>query len=400
VPPGTYTFRVKGTNNDGLWNETGREIGITITPPFWEIWWFRILAVVIVAGVVGVVVRNRLRNIAILRESEERFRTLFENAPLCVFELDMTHSPARIIRANQESERTYGWLAVEFAAASLDKIFPDAARSVRQRLMDSLNAGEMVTIESTGLRRDGTEFPTRLSGTGLAMGHAILVVEDITVEKERRSEEEAIAEERRRIAREIHDGLAQDLAGLRFRVGLWHDLVNDDPAQMHAELDGLRDLLSRNIREVRRSIFALRPVALDELGFYPALHEFITEFGEQNQVHTDLRIEGPPERLPAFLEPVLFRIVQESLNNISKHAQARMAWIVLDLAAPAVVSLSVRDDGVGFDPAHQEQFAQHGHLGLKQMRERVERRKGTFEIHSQPGQGTEIRAVLPLGEVK
>jgi PAS domain S-box-containing protein len=403
VPPGKYTFRVKGTNNDGLWNEGGRAINITITPPFWETWWFRILAVVMVAGVVGVVVRNRLRNIAILRESEERFRTLFENAPLCVFELDMTYSPARIIRANQESERTFGWSAAEFATTSLDRIFPAGAQPNVQRLVDSVNVGQTATMESTGLRRDGTEFPIRLSATGEpgpGLKQAILAVEDITAEKERRSEEEAIAEERRRIAREIHDGLAQDLAGLRFRVGLWHDLVNDDPAQMHAELDGLRDLLSRNIREVRRSIFALRPVVLDELGFYPALREFITEFGEQNQVHIDLRIEGPPERLPAFLEPVLFRIIQESLNNVSRHAQAGMAWIVLDLVSPVAVSLSVRDDGVGFDPAHLEPFAQRRHLGLKQMRERVERRQGRFEIHSQAGQGTEIRAVLPLEEGK
>jgi PAS domain S-box-containing protein len=411
LPPGDYVFRVKGTNNDGLWNEEGQSINITIAPPFWETWWFRILAVVMVVAAVGVVVRNRLKNIAILRESEARFRTLFENAPLCVFELDMTHSPPCIIRANQQSERTFGWSATEFAATSLDRIFPAAARPNVQRMMDTLNVRETATMESTGLRRDGTEFPIRVSATGLALSRvegklgpglkqAILAIEDITVEKERRSEEEAIAEERRRIAREIHDGLAQDLAGLKFRVGMWHELVDDDPAQMHAELDSLQGLLSKNIREVRRSIFALRPVALDNLGFYPALREFITEFGEQNQVHIDLRIEGPPERLPAFLEPVLFRIVQESLNNVSKHAQAQVAWIVLDLASADIVSLSVRDDGVGFDPAHLEQFVQRGHLGLKQMRERVERRKGTFEIRSQPGSGTEIRAVLPLGEVK
>jgi signal transduction histidine kinase len=269
--------------------------------------------------------------------------------------------------------------------------------------MNSLNVGETATVESTGLRRDGTEFPIRVSATGEpgpGPKQAILAIEDITAEKERRSEEEAIAEERRRIAREIHDGLAQDLVGLKFRVGLWHELVDDAPAQMHAELDGLQQLLGKNIREVRRSIFALRPVALDELGFYPALREFITEFGEQNQIHVDLRIEGPLERLPAFLEPVLFRIVQESLNNISKHAQAPMAWIVLDLESPDVVSLGIRDDGTGFDPAHLEQFVQRGHLGLKQMRERVERLKGTFEIRSQPGSGTQIHAVLPLGEVE
>jgi PAS domain S-box-containing protein len=399
LPPGEYTFRVKGTNNDGVWNETGRAVRIAITPPFWQTWWFRVLAAAIVLGVTSAVVGARMRYIAVLRESEERFRALFENAPLCVFELDMTQTPPRIIRANRQSERVYGWATAEFTTVSLDSIFSPTARPALERMMNTLSAGETLAVESTGLRRDGTVFPVRISATGRA-GHdlkrAILAVEDITAEKERRSEEEAIAEERRRIAREIHDGLAQDLAGLRFEVRLWHKLVDEDPARMHAELDNLQELLSQNIREVRRSIFALRPVALDELGFYPALHQFISEFGEQNQLHVDLRIAGPPERLPAFLEPVLFRIVQESLHNIGKHAQASMAWIELDLESPNAVTLSVRDDGLGFDPAILDPIVQRGHLGLKQMRERVENLRGAFELHSQPGSGTEIHVVLPL----
>jgi PAS domain S-box-containing protein len=399
LPPGEYTFRVKGSNNDGIWNETGRVLGITITPPFWQTWWFRGLAAAIVLGVASAALGARMRYVAVLRESEERFRALFENAPLCVFELDVTQTPPRIIHANRQSERVYGWATTEFTAVSLDSIFSPAARPTLERMIKTLSAGETLTVESTGLRRDGLMFPVRVSATG-ELGHdlrrAILAIEDITVEKERRSEEEAIAEERRRIAREIHDGLAQDLAGLRFEVGLWHKLVDEDPARMHAELDNLQEWLSKNIREVRRSIFALRPVALDELGFYPALRQFIGEFGEQNQLHLDLRIAGPPERLPAFLEPVLFRLIQESLNNVGKHAQASMVWIELDLESPDVVTLRVRDDGVGLNPALLDQIVPGGHLGLKQMRERAENLKGRFELLSQPGGGTEIRVVLPL----
>jgi signal transduction histidine kinase len=321
----------------------------------------------------------------------------------------MTTTPPHIMRANRRSEKVYEWSAAELTTAGLglDSIFPPDALPALKRMMDTLSAGETVAAESAGLRRDGTAFPIRVSATGLALSEAegeagpdlkraILAIEDITAEKERRSEEEAIAEERRRIAREIHDGLAQDLAGLRFRMRLWHKLVDDDPAQMHAELDGLQGLLGKNIREVRRSIFALRPVALDELGFYPALRQFIREFGEQNQLHIDLRVEGPTERLPAFLELVVFRIIQESLNNVAKHSQASMVWMALDLASPDAVRLSVRDDGVGFDPAILDPLLQRGHLGLRQMRERVEKLKGTFELYSQEAKGTEIRIVLPL----
>ena len=100
--------------------------------------------------------------------------------------------------------------------------------------------------------------------------------------------------------------------------------------------------------------------------------------------------------LPTFLEPVLFRIIQESLNNVAKHAQAGMVWVGLDLASPDAVTLSVRDDGVGFDPAILDDIVQRGRLGLKQMRERVENLAGTFELRSEPGSGAEIQVVLPL----
>lgn len=398
LPPGTYTFRVKGSNNDGVWNEAGQALRITITPPFWATWWFRVTVGAVVLGILYVVVRLRLRTIAVLRQSEERFRALFENAPLCVFELDTTTDPPRIIRANRKGRHLFAWPEEELAG-TLDRVFPPADWPAVQRLLRALQAGETATLPSSGLSRDGTVFPVRVSATGEPgpdRKRVILTLEDTTAEKARRSEEEAIAEERRRIAREIHDGVAQDLAGLRFRVRLWHNLVDDNPAQMHTELDGLREVLGKNIREVRRSIFALRPVALDELGFYPALHQFVDEFAEQNQLHINLRITGPPEQLPNFLEPVLFRMIQEALNNVGKHAQAQMVWLTLDLTSPDVIALHIQDDGVGFDPAMLEQMARSGHLGLKQMRERVEKLNGTLDLHSQRGTGTAIHAVLPL----
>jgi len=401
VPPGTYTFRVKGSNNDGIWNEEGLAVRIVITPPFWATWWFRGLVTAVALGIVSGIYLVRARNTAALREREERFRTLFENAPLGVFEVDLSQSPPQILRANQEAARIYGWTAAELGAMPLDQLIADGAETDLERLLDRLRAGETITLESTHRRRDGSEFPTRVSAALQRASRrgqaAIVIVEDITMEKVWRSEEEAIAEERRRIAREIHDGLAQDLVSLRMRARLWHKLVDEAPHKMHAELDALRDLLSDNIREVRRAIFALRPVALDELGFYPALRQFAADFGEQNPVRVDLRLPDTEERLPAFLEAVLFRIVQESLHNVARHAQASTVQVELNLEEAGTVQLIIRDDGVGFDPALLEQAARSGHLGLKQMRERVVGLKGTFSLRSAPGQGTEIRVGLPVG---
>jgi signal transduction histidine kinase len=311
-----------------------------------------------------------------LQESEARYRTLFEDAPLCIFEVDLAQTPPTILRANRQTEA-----------------MPD-----HQWLSGLHLAGETVTFEATHRRKDGSPFPVRFSATPVSASepkHIILAVEDITAEKNRRSEEEAIAEERRRMAREIHDGLAQNLASLRLRARLWHNVIDEHPERMHDEVEAMRDFLSEQIREVRRSIFALRPVALDELGFYPALRQFVDDFGEQNRLRIDLRILGAEGPLPSLLEPVLFRIVQEALNNVSRHAEATSASIDLDLRNASFPVLVIRDDGQGFDTTALERASRLGHLGLTQMRERVEELGGTLQVQSRAGRGTEIRVVLP-----
>ncbi len=333
------------------------------------------------------------------RDSERRFRTLFENAPLCIFEVDLTQTPPTVTRANRRAKQVYGWPPQELVSASMDRIIPPHAMPEVAQIVDVLRMGKTVAIESVNQRHDGSLFPVRVNAASVTvsdLSHVILAVEDITVEKARRSEEEAIAEERRRIAHEIHDGLAQNLAALRFRVRQWHNLVDTDPAQMHVELAELREVLSDSIIEVRRSIFALRPVALEKRGFFSALHQFATDFGKYYEVRVNLDTSGLQVRLPEFLELALIRVVQEALNNVGKHAQASAVWITLALEATHTVALTIRDDGRGFDLASLDQAAQYGHLGLKQMRERIEQVSGTLSIQSQPGSGTEIQVMFPL----
>jgi PAS domain S-box-containing protein len=326
---------------------------------------------------------------AALLESEERFRTLADTAPFCILEVDMSHTPPTVLWANRRAEEFYGATSHVFPANIVEAIIP----------ADAIQAGKPLTIETFHTRRGKSRIPVRvraISEPAPAQNRVIITVEDIATEMSRRSEEQALAEERRRIAHEIHDGLAQDLAALRVRVALWHDLVDQDPTRMHVELDALQNLLSKNIRDVRRSIFALRPLALEEMGFLPALRQFIAEFGEQNQLHVDLTILGPEDRIPSALEPMLFRIIQEALNNVARHAQAEMAWVEMDLQAPDSLSLEVRDNGVGFSTAILDQAIRQGHLGLAQMRERVHAGNGTLLVNSQPGTGTVVRVVLPV----
>jgi len=336
------------------------------------------------------------------RANEQRFRHLFENAPLCILEVDVSSTPPVILAANRRAEAVYGWSAEEFAAVPLGILVPREARPAIGRLTRCVRAGETVTIETTNRRRDGTIFPARVIATPeIEMGphadHMVVAVEDITAEKQRRSEAEAIDKERLRIAQEIHDGVVQDLATLRLRTSVWHDLVNANSAQMHVELDELKAILDEGIANMRRAIFALRPVALDEVGLFPALRQLTADFENQYQAYVNVDISGSEERLPSRLELPLFRVVQEALHNVGKHAQASLVWLAMDLTHDKAIRLTIRDNGQGFDPASLEGAARTGHVGLKQMRERVEQAQGALEVVSRHGQGTEVRVDLPLG---
>ena len=120
----------------------------------------------------------------------------------------------------------------------------------------------------------------------------IVAVEDITTERLRRSEAEAIDAERLRIAHEIHDGVAQSLAGLRFKSALWSNLVGAATPPMHAALDELQDVLIIAIADLRRAIFALRPLDLDIQGFFPALAQLVGDFGDQHQLAARMEVTG------------------------------------------------------------------------------------------------------------
>lgn len=341
---------------------------------------------------------QRQRTEDALQSSEERFRRLFENAPLCLLEVDMSVQPPVILRANSRVRSVYDWPPIELVNTPLENLLLDSQLAELRHQLAQAAPGEALSVETIGVRRNRSAFPIRLSVThepGPAAGRVIIAVEDLTVEKQRRSEEEAIAEERRRIARDIHDGLAQDLAALRVRSAMWCDLIESDPAQLHAEIDALQDILRQNIQEVRRSIFALRSAALDELGFWPALRQFAAEFGEQNRLNVELQVNGAPERLRPNLEPAVFRIVQEALNNVGKHACAQHVQVELDFSRPSLITLTVRDDGRGFDLAELTAAAERGRVGLLQMRERAEQLGGALQVETAPGQGVMIRVMLP-----
>lgn len=212
-----------------------------------------------------------------------------------------------------------------------------------------------------------------------------------------RSEEAVIAEERTRFAREIHDGLLQDLGFMVLKIGAALKLLQRGKrTDASKELREVSRQLSRDAREVRRMVFALRPFDVESLGFIPALEKFIKEFAQIHDLDVRTNLRSDDQVLSPKLETALFRLTQEALNNIRKHARAKRVWIDLDFT-PAAAILSVRDDGRGFDvePALKMAHAR-GSFGLVQMRERVERAGGKFQVESEPSKGTRLGMELPM----
>jgi two-component system sensor histidine kinase DegS len=199
-----------------------------------------------------------------------------------------------------------------------------------------------------------------------------------------------------RIARDMHDGPAQSLANLVLQAEILERLIARDPQMVVSELADFKNGVRSVLDDTRRLIFDLRPMTLDDLGLVPTLRKFVKEFGERGGFNTDLRVVGVETRLPGGLEPTLFRIIQEALNNARKHAQATSVEVIITFQ-PAQVSAVVRDDGVGMDVADVEAHLDGSrNLGLISMRERAELEKGRIDIRSQVGKGTEVRVTFDL----
>ena len=200
-----------------------------------------------------------------------------------------------------------------------------------------------------------------------------------------------IEEERMRIARDMHDGPAQSLANLVLQAEVLERLIGRDPARLLAELDDFKSGVRQSLEDTRRLIFDLRPMTLDDLGLVATLRKFVEEFGERTGIGARFHLIGEDRRLPGNYEGVLFRIIQEALTNVRKHARAATVEVILTVQARRVVGV-VKDDGEGFDvPATEARQGRTRHLGLISMRERADLEKGTFEVRSQLGRGTEVR---------
>jgi signal transduction histidine kinase len=198
--------------------------------------------------------------------------------------------------------------------------------------------------------------------------------------------------ERKRIARELHDDTAQALTSILVRLRLLERSTAD--AEVLKNVEELRELTGGALDSVRRMAMDLRPAALDDLGLVPALQTYAEKLSESWPVQVTVSVEGVTRRLPPEVELVLYRVVQEALNNVAKHARAANARVSL-ARRHNEVTLVVEDDGVGFsaEQARRPDGTGLGHFG---MRERLALVGGEVDIESATGTGTKVTARVPL----
>ncbi|MFE7482743.1 sensor histidine kinase [Streptomyces sp. NPDC057552] len=207
--------------------------------------------------------------------------------------------------------------------------------------------------------------------------------------------EAGVDDERRRLAAEIHDTLAQGLTGIIAQLQVVTSTRDTDPATARVHLDRAAALARHSLGEARRSVHNLAPVALEHDGLTGALEKTVATWAEQHRVRADFTVTGTAEPVHDEVAATLLRIAGEALANAGRHAGASRVGVTLSFMDDEL-TLDVRDDGRGFDPDATAPASRTGGFGLGGMRARAERIAGTVEVESEPGGGTAVSARVPL----
>ena len=314
-----------------------------------------------------------------------------------------------ILSWNAAAERLFGWSAQEAVGQSIDLILPPERTGTRRRFIESEARNENTSpVETVHLSKDGTRIPTQvtfspvkdLQGNAIAYSYTVRDMSELKrKEKELRGYagrlrdmsrrlRETEETERRVISRELHDRIGQDLSTLGLMLGSINaKLSRESLRAVGNQLQDMQDLLRSVIENVRDVMAELRPPVLDDYGLFAALRQLAAEFDERSGIATTLSGGDIQPRLPSVVETAMYRISQEALNNVAKHARAKRVQISLHAVARRV-ALEIVDDGIGFDA--NETPPDRRHWGLQTMRERAEAVGIVFRLESALGAGTRI----------
>ena len=342
-----------------------------------------------------------------LRVSESNYRGLFEGANDAIWVHDLE---GNLISANKATEKLTGYTVEELTKMNVSSFLDEEGLEVARKVRHNLLHGEPLEqpYEQRLIKRDGTQAIFMLTSSlvttdGQPTGFQHMA-RDVTEEK-RMAENlrfyvqqitQAQEAERKRIARELHDDTTQALYAVSRQV----DNIIRDTARLAdediAQLKDLRQQIGEALKGMRRFTQELRPSILDDLGLLPAVGWLTGELEREHGIKAKLKVIGTERRFSPEVEATLFRIVQEALRNIRRHAQASRAEVAIEFA-PTGISLTISDDGTGFQlPERLGDLARSGKLGLAGMQERARLLGGSLTLHSEPGKGTTVVLEAPI----
>jgi PAS domain S-box-containing protein len=388
-----------------------------------------------IAGTVTVLhdITEQKRSEEALRESEERFRTLFESMTEGVAVHEMIYGESgravdyRIISTNPAFEEQTGLKSEQVEGKLGSKAYGTGGAPYLETYARVAESGEPISFESFFPSADA-HF--RICAFSPKTGQFVTVFENITERKrleqelrESRDQLEArvhkrTAEllesreqlryaasrllnaqenERKRIAQEIHDGLCAQIAAIKFMLERKLAPETGEPFGDPSEAEEIIRNVDRAMEDTRRIMANLRPSLLDDLGLVPTINWFCREFQKLNpEIAIEQRTEIEEDQIPEDLKVTIFRLLQESMSNVRKHSRADLVQISLYKEKSSIV-FRVGDNGQGFDPREVPFRKEMGkEFGLRGMKERVELSGGRHELHSSPGQGVSIRAVWEM----
>jgi PAS domain S-box-containing protein len=345
-----------------------------------------------------------------LRRAADEMRDLYHNAPCGYHSVDRD---GVVVQINDTELRWLGYAREEIVRRKrLVDLMPVHCRGEYEAAFQALKErGQVRDLRLDFSRKDGSTFPALLSATAVMDRNHRFVesrasVFDIT--RRMQAEEEAsryaqrlkgmaqrAAEvqeiERRTLAQELHDRVGQNLTALNINLNILKTALAATTASpsVRARLDDSLVLLDRTVESIRDVMTELRPAVLDDYGLAAMLRWYADDFTRRIGVAVSVAGADPAPRLPASTERTLFRIVQEALNNVAKHAAARHVKLLLEPQA-GWFRLTVADDGCGFDPVTCDASNPHRGWGLMIMRERAESAEGRLRVESAAGRGTRV----------
>lgn len=351
-----------------------------------------------------------------LRESEERLKSTLFSIDDLVLVISNDQMIAEVHQAASKYHfvlRSQGVIGKPFEEA-LPPSFAKPLRSAINQVFATKKVQHFnCRLEHSGKKKwFSTKVSIRKNSAGQFEG-VTAVVRDVTERKEKEETAKKLKQksiraaasvqiqenERRRFARELHDGLGQILTAAKLKTEVLRDSCSAGNQKAKEALGEIEGLLNSAIVEGKRISYNLMPSLLDDYGIIPALEKLCWQTSESSSIPMKFYTNNRAIRLRQDVEIGIYRIVQESLNNIVKHAEAQKVTIQL-ISHTAKINLIIEDDGLGFQVERNGHMngKKHGGMGLINIRERTEGLSGTFSIHSKPGRGTEIIVELPIKE--